>query len=57
MEDRLDFECPDCGEEFSIGAAFAADPDRLLICPCCGSTDIERVSSRQDIAPTHADAV
>ena len=56
MEERLDFECPDCGEGFSIGAVFAVDPDRLLLCPCCGSTDIELVGSRRVFAVPHADA-
>jgi hypothetical protein len=39
---RIVFSCPECGEEFSLAAESCVAPERLLVCPCCGSFELVR---------------
>ena len=34
------YTCPECGESFSISDAVLGRQGRLLLCPCCGSTEL-----------------
>jgi hypothetical protein len=34
------YTCPECGESFAISDAAFSTPSRLLLCPCCGSTEL-----------------
>ncbi len=40
MSDRIELVCIVCTEEFVISSAQWTDPSRVLLCPCCGSTDV-----------------
>ncbi len=40
MDDRIELVCIVCTEEFVISSAQWTDPSRVLLCPCCGSTDV-----------------
>jgi putative FmdB family regulatory protein len=40
---RIEYVCTDCDEEFAVSIAQWADADRVLLCPCCGSTDLARI--------------
>jgi len=35
------FSCPECTEEFFVSAHIEYGEDTLLVCPVCGSIDIE----------------
>ena len=37
------FLCRDCEEVFAISDVIARSRVRILLCPCCGSTDLEIV--------------
>jgi|GEM_PF-1206010 len=40
MSARIDLACDVCGEEFLVPAeVYAANPC-VVLCPCCGSTDL-----------------
>ena len=34
------YTCPECGESFAISDAGVHTRSRLLLCPCCGSTEL-----------------
>ena len=40
MSERIELVCLVCTEEFVISCAQWTDPSRVLLCPCCGSTDV-----------------
>ena len=38
MSEHVEFVCPVCATRFAVLAAVWLDPDRVLLCPCCGVT-------------------
>ena len=46
------FVCPVCGEEFELSLAACRDRCRVLLCPCCGSVEIEAIGEgRSELGP------
>lgn len=44
MIDQSEYACTVCGEDFILPERRAADPSRVLACPCCGSTDVLHIT-------------
>ena len=40
MSAKIDLACEVCGEEFVILAETYVDHSQVVLCPCCGSTDL-----------------
>ena len=55
MSARVDLACTVCTEEFVVPMAVYKAHSGVMICPCCGSTDLvllgEATRSRVDAAP------
>ncbi len=49
MTDRPEFACTVCGEDFVLTCRHLGDPLCILACPCCGSTDVVRVSWDEEL--------
>ena len=43
-----EFKCQKCQEKFLVGLRLAEKPIRF--CPCCGSEELEFVSTEEDLA-------
>ena len=46
------FVCPVCGEEFELSLTACRNRFRVLLCPCCGSTEVESIGEgRSEMSP------
>ena len=35
------FTCTDCGEQFELSDVIVRSKVRMVLCPCCGCTDLD----------------
>lgn len=47
--DRQEFACTVCSEDFVLTGGRLRDASWVLACPCCGSTDVVRVTWEDDL--------
>lgn len=44
---RTEFVCTTCTEEFVVSDQLWTDPDHVLICPCCGCSELLPLSGAE----------
>jgi predicted RNA-binding Zn-ribbon protein involved in translation (DUF1610 family) len=49
------FVCPVCGEEFELSLAAFRVNARVLMCPCCGSVEVESIGEGRSEHPPDED--
>lgn len=49
MSAEQEFDCRVCGEDFVLTEPRLGDPLYVLASPCCGSTDVLRVTWEDDV--------
>jgi len=52
MSKRIDFACTVCGEEFEVPIAVYSAHSSVVLCPCCGCTDLVLLVFDDDV-PCH----
>jgi hypothetical protein len=50
VADQPTFVCDVCSEDFRLNGDRLGDPSWVLACPCCGSTDVLRVTWEDESA-------
>jgi hypothetical protein len=48
MSKRVDLACTVCAEEFLVPIGVYRAHDGIVLCPCCGSTDLFLLGERED---------